>query len=230
MHWEDSGGLLSGHVGVELAQKHVKRQLTVRRDRFSFAAHSDTHIASKTFSQSRSGRFMATGEWLIVRWRTETIDSRFGNHWINAPGLGSAIRRESLNGIHLYPKDRPDSKSPSRPSTSRSGLRGFWMRRTPCGPSAARPSPSSTPSSNPPSSTCSATPSYQSHGVGCIAFRDTIGNSRLGEMLDKGKEDDASFPTLRTPTSSRGRFDLAGATMDFLQKSTAKTSNSRIFS
>ena len=51
------------------------------------------------------------------------------------------------------------SKFPSRPSPSRSGLRGFWMRRTPCGPSAASPSPSSTPSSNPPSSTCSATPS-----------------------------------------------------------------------
>ena len=50
-------------------------------------------------------------------------------------------------------------KSPSRPSPSRGGLRGFWMRRTPCGPIAARPSPSSTPSSNPPSSTCSATPS-----------------------------------------------------------------------
>ena len=29
----------------------------------------------------------------------------------------------------------------SLPSTSRSGLQGFWMRRTPCGPSAARPSP-----------------------------------------------------------------------------------------
>ena len=50
-------------------------------------------------------------------------------------------------------------KSPFRLSPSRSELRGFWMRRTPCGPSAAKPSPSSTPSSNPSSSTCSATPS-----------------------------------------------------------------------
>ena len=42
------------------------------------------------------------------------------------------------------PTSLPISKSPSRPSPSRSGLRGFWMRRTPCGPSAASPSPSST--------------------------------------------------------------------------------------
>ena len=51
------------------------------------------------------------------------------------------------------------SRFPFRPSKSRSGLRAFWMRRTPCGPSVARPSASLTPSSNPPSSACSATPS-----------------------------------------------------------------------
>ena len=38
------------------------------------------------------------------------------------------------------------------------GLRRSWTRRRRCGPSAAPPSPNSTPSPNPSSSTCSATP------------------------------------------------------------------------
>ena len=47
------------------------------------------------------------------------------------------------------------SKSPSPPSPSRSGSRRSWMRRTPCGPSDASHSSSSTPSFSPPSSRCS---------------------------------------------------------------------------
>ena len=67
---------------------------------------------------------------------------------------GTTRRRVSRKNL-----EHPGSKSPSHPSPSRSGSRGFWMRRTPCGLSAARLSPISTPSSNPLSSTCSATPS-----------------------------------------------------------------------
>ena len=50
------------------------------------------------------------------------------------------------------------SMSRSHPSPSSGGLRRSWTRRTRCGPSAAPPSPNSTPSPNPSSSTCSATP------------------------------------------------------------------------
>ena len=50
-------------------------------------------------------------------------------------------------------------KIPLPPLAEQKRIAGFWMRRTPCGPSAARSSPSSTPSSNPSFSTCSATPS-----------------------------------------------------------------------
>ena len=54
-------------------------------------------------------------------------------------------RCSGVNLPRLSPKQLASrSKSPSRCSPSRSGLRGFWMRRTPCGPSAASPSPSST--------------------------------------------------------------------------------------
>ena len=98
-------GTFSGHVRADLARKHVKQQLTGGETLVLNAAHNATHVASKTFyaDQEVAGS-LATGEWLIVRWSTETVDSRFGNHWINAPDTRFRIRR-LVNGIHLYPKD-----------------------------------------------------------------------------------------------------------------------------
>ena len=98
-------GTYSGHVDVDFARKHVKRQLAGGETLVLNAAHSATHVASKTFyaAQEVAGS-LATGEWLIVRWNTDTVDSRFGNHWINAPDTRFRIRR-LVNGIHLYPKD-----------------------------------------------------------------------------------------------------------------------------
>ena len=57
---------------------------------------------------------LATGEWLIIRWCTEIVDSRFGNHWINSPDTRFRIRR-LVNGIHLYPKDVARLKIPLPP-------------------------------------------------------------------------------------------------------------------
>ena len=98
-------GTFSGHVRADLARKHVKQQLNGGETLVLNAAHNATHVASKTFyaDQEVAGS-LATGEWLIVRWSTETVDSRFGNHWINAPDTRFRIRR-LVNGIHLYPKD-----------------------------------------------------------------------------------------------------------------------------
>ena len=111
-------------------------------------------------------RQIASGEWIIFR------DERIWPKYLRWVLVGDVFTRISC-GQSLALAGRcsgPDllkcsrSRSPSRRSPSRSGLRGFWMRRTPCGLSAARPSPSSTPSSSPPSSTCSATPSPTPRG------------------------------------------------------------------
>ena len=98
-------GTFSGHVGADFARKHVKQQLAGGETLVLNAAHNATHVASKTFyaAQEVAGS-LATGEWLIVRWNTETVDSRFGNHWIDVPDTRFRIRR-LVNGIHLYPKD-----------------------------------------------------------------------------------------------------------------------------
>ena len=98
-------GAFSGHVGAEFARKHVKKQLTGGETLVLNAAHNATHVASKTFYAAREvAGSLATGEWLIVRWSANTVDSRVGNHWINAPDTRFRIRR-LVNGIHLYPKD-----------------------------------------------------------------------------------------------------------------------------
>jgi hypothetical protein len=82
--------------------------------------------------------------------------------------LRALVPKQPIDTAYLLHSMLGYSKSPFHPCPSRSGLRGFWMRRTPCGPNAARPSPSSTPFSNPPSSTCSVTPSPIRWGGGCI--------------------------------------------------------------
>ena len=89
------------------------------------AAHNVTHVASKTFyADLEVAGSLATGEWLIVRWSTETVDSRFGNHWINAPDTRFRIRR-LVNGIHLYPKDVARLQIPLPPLAEQKRIAGI---------------------------------------------------------------------------------------------------------
>ena len=118
-------GTFSGHVGIDLAQKHVKQQLAGGETLVLNAAHSVTHVASKTFyaDQEVAGS-LATGEWLIVRWSTEMVDSRFGNHWINAPDTRFRIRH-LVKGIHLYPKDVARLQIPLPPLDEQKRIAGI---------------------------------------------------------------------------------------------------------
>ena len=116
-------------------------------------------ISNQQSRPAPSSRFEAErpSSWITIRLPISLAVS-LGSRYSLETALVCDHRRQDCQDLK-HKKTLAESKSPSRRSPSRSGLRGFWMRRTPCGPSAARPSPSSTPSSNPPSSTCSATPS-----------------------------------------------------------------------
>ena len=118
-------GVFSGHVRPDLARKHVNQQLAGGETLVLNAAHNITHVASKTFyaDQEVAGS-LATGEWLIVRWNTETVDSRFGNHWINTPDTRFRIRR-LVNGIHLYPKDVARLQIPIPPLAEQKRIAGI---------------------------------------------------------------------------------------------------------
>ena len=98
-------GTFSGHVDPELAQKHTKQQIRGGETLILNAAHSATHVASKTFyTDGEVTGSMATGEWLMIRWNEKGADPRYGHHWINTPQTRFRIR-QLVNGIHLYPKD-----------------------------------------------------------------------------------------------------------------------------
>ena len=118
-------GMFSGYVDADLARKHVKQQLAGGETLVLNAAHSATHVASKTFyaDQDVAGS-LATGEWLIVRWSTEAVDSRYGNHWINVPDTRFRIRR-LVNGIHLYPKDVARLQIPLPPLAEQKRIAGI---------------------------------------------------------------------------------------------------------
>ena len=209
-------GTFSGHVGVDLAQKHVKQQLAGGETLVLNAAHSVTHVASKTFyADEEVAGSLATGEWLIVRWSTETVDSRFGNHWINAPDTRFRIRH-LVKGIHLYPKDIARLQIPLPPLAEQKRIAGILdaadalraKRREALGQLDTLLQSTfldmfGDPVTNP-------------KGWDVVAF-ESIGNSRLGKMLDKGKEvGDCQFPYLANTNVQWGRFDLAALrTMDF---------------
>ena len=102
-----------------------------------------------------------TTEFHVFR-PSERITGPYLFNLLRAPYVrkAGAMKMKGAAGQRRVPADFFAALTiPLPPLAEQKRIAGFWMRRTPCGPSAARPSPSSTPSSNPPSSTCSATPS-----------------------------------------------------------------------
>lgn len=98
-------GNYSGWVGSELATKHKRKWLEGGETLILNAAHSSTHVASKTFFAVDGVKgSLATGEWLMIKWNKETVDARYGNHWVNWPHTRFKLS-QLVNGIHLYPKD-----------------------------------------------------------------------------------------------------------------------------
>ena len=201
-------GTFSGHVGADLARKHVRQHLTGGETLVLNAAHNATHVASKTFYADREvAGSLATGEWLIVRWATETVDSRFGNHWINAPATRFRIRR-LVNGIHLYPKDVARLQISLPPLADQQRIAGILdaadslraKRREALAQldtllQSAFLDMFGDPVTNP-------------MGWELVKF-ETIGTSRLGKMLDNAKQvGDCQRPYLANFNVQWGRFAL----------------------
>ena len=102
--------------------------------------HDDWH----RFSRQR-GRSLIPRDFYRCSMRSGESRSR------SAAGDGTTQQHSSRHSSKNY-------KFPCRRWRSSGGLRRCWTGRRRCGPSAAPPSPNSTPSPNPSSSTSSATP------------------------------------------------------------------------
>lgn len=108
-------GTFSGFVDSTLAESNSKKQIHKGDTLILNAAHSATHVASKTFlAGDEVAGAMATGEWLIIRSKSDRVSSHFINHWINSEEVRRTLRR-IVNGIHLYPKDVAKLKIPLPP-------------------------------------------------------------------------------------------------------------------
>lgn len=98
-------GRFDSYVDHELASKFSSRFVQAGDTLILNAAHSATHVASKTcFATEEFAGSLATGEWLIIRPDHLSVDPRFVNHWINWSRTRQHLR-DMVNGIHLYPKD-----------------------------------------------------------------------------------------------------------------------------
>ncbi len=75
------------------------------------AAHSASHVASKAaLLRADVEGSLLTGEWLVVRPR-RGVDARFVHYWLTGPLVRSRLK-DSVKGIHLYPRDVAALKIP----------------------------------------------------------------------------------------------------------------------
>jgi len=98
-------GRFTGFVDSTLLERNSKKRIQRGDTLILNAAHSATHVASKTFfAEADVEGAMATGEWLMIRPNLKLIDAKFLTHWINSQKVRTTLR-EMAKGIHLYPKD-----------------------------------------------------------------------------------------------------------------------------
>ena len=100
---------------------------------------------------------IASNFLLLLRPKPELVEPHYLWRVLNSSQSKAFIK--TIVGAFTYPNLKWSTYRkhpiPLPPWPSRSGLRGSWMRRTPCVPSDASHSTSSTRCSKPPSSTCS---------------------------------------------------------------------------
>jgi type I restriction enzyme S subunit len=92
-------------VDPDFAQKFQTKQIKAGDTLILNAAHNADYVGSKTFFAGEEVEgAVATGEWLIVRPNSASLDARFASHWLTSSSARREIR-ELVKGIHLYPKD-----------------------------------------------------------------------------------------------------------------------------
>lgn len=108
-------GKFESFVETSFSSKYASKLLRSGDSLILNAAHNASHVASKTyFAESEVLGALVTGEWLVIRPDSSTVDPRFVYHWLSLPRTKSDLR-ELINGIHLYPKDVALLKIPTPP-------------------------------------------------------------------------------------------------------------------
>jgi type I restriction enzyme, S subunit len=114
-------GSHESYVERSFANKYPKKLVQAGDCMVLNAAHSSSHVASKTFrARHDTAGALATGEWLVIRPLSGIVDAGFIHHWINSPRTRTLLR-EAVKGIHLYPRDVARLPLPLPPTDCVSG-------------------------------------------------------------------------------------------------------------
>ena len=101
----DFKGKFESFVEPSLATKHQSRWISRGDSLILNAAHNADYVASKIFFAGASVEgALPTGEWLIVRAKSDLVLPAYLNFWLRSAGARKAIKF-LVKGIHLYPKD-----------------------------------------------------------------------------------------------------------------------------
>ncbi len=91
-------------VDKEFAAKHRVKWARTGDTVILNAAHSASHVASKSgLIEPEVEGSLLTGEWLVVR-TGENADARYVHYWLSS-ALVRKRMKDSVKGIHLYPRD-----------------------------------------------------------------------------------------------------------------------------
>jgi type I restriction enzyme S subunit len=108
-------GEFNSFIDLELAQKYAPKKIQKGDVLILNAAHNADYVGTKVYSaQPEVVNALATGEWLMIRAKSQVLDKKYLYYWITSEFCRHQIR-DMVKGIHLYPKDMARSEIPLPP-------------------------------------------------------------------------------------------------------------------
>lgn len=98
-------GYFDSFVDSAFVEKHETKRVQQGDILILNAAHNADYVGSKIY-RAEQGVWgaLATGEWLIIRPKSDVLDPAYAYYWVVNGRTKHAIR-QLVKGIHLYPKD-----------------------------------------------------------------------------------------------------------------------------
>jgi type I restriction enzyme S subunit len=118
-------GVGDSYVDPEMAARFRAKWIEPGDTLILNAAHNADYVGSKSFFVPKSANgLLATGEWLMVRAKADSLDSRYAHYWLTSVPARMQIKY-AIKGIHLYPKDVARFRIPLPPLLDQQRIAGI---------------------------------------------------------------------------------------------------------
>ncbi len=98
-------GTFDSFVDDDFYASHSSKSIELSDTLILNAAHNASYVGSKSFKACSSVvGVIPTGEWLVVRPKSDVLNPKFAHYWITSPSTKFSMGL-MVKGIHLYPKD-----------------------------------------------------------------------------------------------------------------------------